>query len=184
MPRGVSPSNTQCHLSSASSGWHSRSVAFCPADVCEDGARGAITPPRCVWCGALSSLRGLRGAPEVPPLCRETSVSRTANVDVEMFGTISSPFIVHFIISNRVLSFWYLSVQCMKQKNSLKNDVRLSKLCHNVERWNTLRRRYKIWQWRNNKERERSNHTNYNLKIILINNRKAARSIWVNIAYL
>ena len=29
---------------------------------------------------ALSSLRGLRGAPEVPPLCRETSVSRTANV--------------------------------------------------------------------------------------------------------
>ena len=29
---------------------------------------------------ALSSLRGLRGAPAVPPLCRETSVSRTANV--------------------------------------------------------------------------------------------------------
>ena len=29
---------------------------------------------------ALLSLRGLRGAPEVPPLCRETSVSRTANV--------------------------------------------------------------------------------------------------------
>ena len=29
---------------------------------------------------ALSSLRGLRGAPKVPPLCRETSVSRTANV--------------------------------------------------------------------------------------------------------
>ena len=29
---------------------------------------------------ALSSLRGLRGAPEVPPFCRETSVSRTANV--------------------------------------------------------------------------------------------------------
>ena len=29
---------------------------------------------------ALSSLRGLRGAPEVPPLCRETSVSLTANV--------------------------------------------------------------------------------------------------------
>ena len=30
---------------------------------------------------ALSSLRGLRGAPEVPPLCRETLVSRTANVE-------------------------------------------------------------------------------------------------------
>ena len=29
---------------------------------------------------ALSSLRGLREALEVPPLCRETSVSRTANV--------------------------------------------------------------------------------------------------------
>ena len=30
---------------------------------------------------ALSSLRGLRGAPAVPPLCRETSVSRTENVE-------------------------------------------------------------------------------------------------------
>jgi len=29
---------------------------------------------------ALSSLRSLRGAPEVPPLYRETSVSRTVNV--------------------------------------------------------------------------------------------------------
>ena len=29
---------------------------------------------------ALSSLSGLRGAPEVPPLCRERSVYRTANV--------------------------------------------------------------------------------------------------------
>ena len=29
---------------------------------------------------ALSSLRSLRGAPVLPPLCRETSVSRTANV--------------------------------------------------------------------------------------------------------
>ena len=29
---------------------------------------------------ALSSLGGLRGPPEAPPLCRETSVSRTANV--------------------------------------------------------------------------------------------------------
>ena len=29
---------------------------------------------------AVSSLRGLRVAPEVPPLCRETLVSRTSNV--------------------------------------------------------------------------------------------------------
>ena len=29
---------------------------------------------------ALSSLRGLGGAPEVPPLCGETLISRTANV--------------------------------------------------------------------------------------------------------
>ena len=28
----------------------------------------------------LSSLRGLRGAQKEPPLCRETSISRTANV--------------------------------------------------------------------------------------------------------
>ena len=39
---------------------------------------------------ALSSLRGLRGAPEVPPLCRETSVSGTANVGtVGMNGLIN-----------------------------------------------------------------------------------------------
>ena len=37
----------------------------------------------------LSSLKVLRGAPEVPPLCRETSVSRTANVGtVGMNGLI------------------------------------------------------------------------------------------------
>ena len=34
----------------------------------------------CFLFRTLSSLRGLRGAPAVPPLCRETSVSRTANV--------------------------------------------------------------------------------------------------------
>ena len=39
------------------------------------------SPRRCVACVVLSSLRGLRGAPVVPPLCRETSVSRTANVE-------------------------------------------------------------------------------------------------------
>ena len=31
--------------------------------------------------GALASRGGFRGAPEVPPACRETSVSRTANVE-------------------------------------------------------------------------------------------------------
>ena len=37
---------------------------------------------------ALSSVRGLRGAPEVPPLSRETSVSRTANVGTVDFRTV------------------------------------------------------------------------------------------------
>ena len=37
-------------------------------------------------------LRGLRGAPEVPPVCRETSVSRTANVGtVGMNGLMCAP---------------------------------------------------------------------------------------------
>ena len=40
---------------------------------------------------ALSSLRGLREATEVPPLSRETSVSRTANVGtVGMNGLMAS----------------------------------------------------------------------------------------------
>ena len=42
---------------------------------------------------ALSTLRGLRGAPTVPPLCRETSVSRTAHVGtVRKNGLIGSPW--------------------------------------------------------------------------------------------
>ena len=31
-----------------------------------------IAPPKAALGRALSTLRGLRGAPEVPPLCRET----------------------------------------------------------------------------------------------------------------
>ena len=42
--------------------------------ICKLHSSEKITPK------ALSSLRGLRGAPEVPPLCRERSVCRTANV--------------------------------------------------------------------------------------------------------
>ena len=50
---------------------------------------------------ALSSLRGLRGAPEVPPLCRETSVSRTANVGTVGKNGLMREFLntnsVHFL---------------------------------------------------------------------------------------
>ena len=42
----------------------------------------------------LSSLRGLRGAPEVPPLCRETSASRTANV-----GTVGKNWLINIYLS-------------------------------------------------------------------------------------
>ena len=45
--------------------------------------------------GALSSLRGLRGAPKVPPLCRETSVSLTANVKVLFFYIF---FVMNFAV--------------------------------------------------------------------------------------
>ena len=55
-----------------------------------------------VYCGptpiplrALSSLRGLRGAPEAPPLGRETSASRTANVGtVGMNGLKDVGFVI------------------------------------------------------------------------------------------
>ena len=40
---------------------------------------------------ALSTLRGLRGAPEVPQLCRETSVSRTANVGTVGMNGLKDP---------------------------------------------------------------------------------------------
>ena len=54
---------------------------------------------------ALSSLRGLRGAPEGPPLCRETLVSRTENVGTVgkngLMRTCSTPYLVTiFLISN------------------------------------------------------------------------------------
>ena len=39
----------------------------------------------------LSSLRGLRGATEGPPLCRETSVSRTANVGTVGMNGLGNP---------------------------------------------------------------------------------------------
>ena len=42
---------------------------------------------------ALSSLRGLRGAPAPPPLCRETSVSRTANVGTVGKNEMNNPTI-------------------------------------------------------------------------------------------
>ena len=38
-----------------------------------------LNPSETIVLRGLSSLRGLKGATEVPPLCRETSVSRTAN---------------------------------------------------------------------------------------------------------
>ena len=49
---------------------------------------------------ALSSLRGLRGAPEVPPLYRETSVSRTANV-----GTVGKNGLTYLILGWYILHF-------------------------------------------------------------------------------
>ena len=58
----------------------------CPRDCVSrhnGGTSGAPLKPLRVDSAlrALSTLRGLRGAPAVPPLCRETSVSRTVNVE-------------------------------------------------------------------------------------------------------
>ena len=44
---------------------------------------------------ALSSLGGLRGAPKVPPLCRETSVSRTANVGTVGMNGLTKRVLFH-----------------------------------------------------------------------------------------
>ena len=57
----------------------------CPRDCVfrhNGGTSGAPLKPLRVDSAlrALSTLRGSRGASEVPPLCQETSVSRTANV--------------------------------------------------------------------------------------------------------
>ena len=63
-------------------------------------------------CGirALSYLRGLRGAPEDPPLCRETPVCRTANV-----GTVGKNRL-------RICIMYALAVTI----NSLKNVLELT----------------------------------------------------------
>ena len=55
---------------------------------------------------ALSSLRGLRRAPEVAPLCRETSVSWTANVEtVGMNGLINVTG-----LSSACIVLWYNNI--------------------------------------------------------------------------
>ena len=50
---------------------------------------------------SLSSLKGLRGAAEVPPLCRETSVSRTANV-----GTVGNNGLNQEMFSQMCAASW------------------------------------------------------------------------------
>ena len=61
----------------------------CPRDCVSrhtGGTSGAPLKPLRVDSAlkALSTLRGSRGAPEAPPLCRQTSVSRTANVGTSL----------------------------------------------------------------------------------------------------
>ena len=66
----------------------------------------------------LTSLSGLRGAPEVPPLYRETSVSRTANVGtVGMNGLIITTSLD--IIPAVSLDFErsYLYISCCTDEN-------------------------------------------------------------------
>ena len=64
---------------------------------------------------ALSSLRGWRGAPEVPPSCRETSVSRTANVGTvgkNWLNTMDSECMHYWrsmSITRTLLTWWYYS---------------------------------------------------------------------------
>ena len=57
----------------------------------------------------LTSLSGLRGAPEVPPLYRETSVSRTANV-----GTVGMNGLIMFVL----IALYYFPVFEMACKYS------------------------------------------------------------------
>ena len=89
------PQDRRCHIQSVSRHYHQQrrpqpllvgnSNICCPRDYVtrhNGGTSGAPLKPLRddSVLRALSSLRGLRGAPEVPTLCRETSVSRTANI--------------------------------------------------------------------------------------------------------
>ena len=61
---------------------------------------------------ALSSLRGKRGAPEVPPLCLDASVSRTANVAKTQqwakmgYSNTSDVYCLYYILIERSLDFY------------------------------------------------------------------------------
>ena len=84
----------------------------CPRDCVSrhnGGTSGAPLKPLRVdsTLRALSTLRGLRGVPEGPPLCRETSVSRTANVGtVGMNGLTAWWLLLSSSYSNFFLLFY------------------------------------------------------------------------------
>ena len=80
---------------------------------------------------ALSSLRGLRGAPEGPPLCRETSVSRTANVGTVGKNGLKSGGCLIKCTTQR--TFFFL------QKNENNVSTRRRKTCKNVGRYTHTR---------------------------------------------
>ena len=85
---------------------------------------------------ALSSLRGLRGAPEVPPLCRETSVSRTANVGtVGMNGLMETPLRSHLVA---------LLDQFSHQKQCCSSFILYLFYCF----WTRLLMSFQYFQWR------------------------------------
>ena len=63
---------------------------------------------------ALSSLRGLRGAPEAP-LCRETSVSRTANVGTVGMNGLSFPSLDRGDMVHRGADLLFVSLERHKR---------------------------------------------------------------------
>ena len=95
----------------------------------------------------LSSLRGLRGTPEVPPLCRETSVSRTANVGTDN----NKPYLLHTqknVLNLTKLNRIWIAIKLFRLIWHLTDYQINLKTVNNKHRWrNALKKRGNITQY-------------------------------------
>ena len=110
----------------------------CPRDCVSrhnGGTSGAPLKPLRDVCAlrALSSLRGLRGAPKVPPLCRETSVSWTANA-----GTVGKNGLMCKLVEVKWNSAQKPVLKWQKLEAETRGKCTFCEFIHFLSTWNYI----------------------------------------------